>query len=366
MKTHRSAAAGLAALIAVGSWVVVGSGQQPGAGRSTNQAPTQTSPSQLPLLLEPIGDSGEAMYPAFEGWGPHKDGTDVLLLGYFNRNKGQVLDIPIGPNNRIEPGGPDQGQPTHFELGRQYGVFAISLPKDFGTKRLTWTLVANGHTAVVQFWKNPAYWVDHFKHGASGNEPPIVKFAPEGPTSTGPPRGIMQTLSGVVWKPVELKLWAADQKATYVDEEATAGRGAGAGADPAGRGADPAAGRGDAARGRGRGDDAPVAIIGSQVIRGGRGGGGGGGGGRGGSQLPADIRVSWHKHRGPGDITYDTDEIRLQNNGDPQLFVEAKTNAYFSEPGEYIVRGQVNDASGNGGGGDLCCWTTVFVRVNIK
>jgi hypothetical protein len=76
--------------------------------------------------------------------------------------------------------------------------------------------------------------------------------------------------------------------------------------------------------------------------------------------------VSWHKHKGPGEITYDTDEIRLQNNGDPKLFVEAKTNAYFSEPGEYMVRGQINDASGNGGGGDLCCWTTAFVRVNIK
>jgi hypothetical protein len=364
MKTHRSAAAGLAALIAVASWVVVGSGQQPGgAGRSTNQAPVPAGPNQLPLQLEPLGDSGEAIYPAFEGWGPHKDGVDVLLLGYFNRNKGQELDIPIGPNNRIEPGGPDYGQPTHFELGRQYGVFAIALPKDFGNKKLIWTLVANGQTAVVQFWKNPPYWVDHFKHGASGNEPPVVKFAPDGPTSTGPPRGIMQTLSGVVWEPVELKLWAADQKATYVDEEAAPAAGRGAA-----RGADPAAGRGDAARGRGgRGQpDTPVAIIGSQVIGPGAARGGGGGGGRGGTQPPADIRVSWHKHRGPGEITYDTDEIRLQNNGDPKLFVEARTNAYFSEPGEYIVRGQINDASGNGGGGDLCCWTTAFVRVNIK
>ncbi len=108
-----------------------------------------------------------------------------------------------------------------------------------------------------------------------------------------------------------------------------------------------------------------TAIIGTQIITaGGARGGGGGGGGRGGNQP--DIRVTWHKHRGPGDITYDTDEIRLTNNGDANLFLEAKTNAYFSEPGEYMLRGQVNDASGNGGGGDLCCWTNVFVRVNIK
>ena len=32
------------------------------------------------------------------------------------------------------------GQPTHFLTGRQYGMFAISVPKDFGTKKLTWTL----------------------------------------------------------------------------------------------------------------------------------------------------------------------------------------------------------------------------------
>ena len=31
-----------------------------------------------------------------------------------------------------------------------------------------------------------------------------------------------------------------------------------------------------------------------------------------------------------------------------------------------MLRGQINDASGNGGGGDLCCWTTAFVKVTIK
>ncbi len=164
MKTHRSAAAGIAALIAVASWVVVGSGQQPGgAGRSTNQAPAPSpaGPNQLPLQLEPLGESGEAIYPAFEGWGPHKDGTDVLLLGYFNRNKDQVLDIPIGPNNRIEPGGPDQGQPTHFELGaRTTACSRFRVPKDFGTKKLTWTLVANGQTAACSSGRTrPTGWI---------------------------------------------------------------------------------------------------------------------------------------------------------------------------------------------------------------
>jgi hypothetical protein len=133
--------------------------------------------------------------PALEGWGPDKNGDNVILLGYYNRNRTQELDIPIGPDNRIEPGGPDFGQPTHFYAGRQHGVFAIKVPKDFGTQKLTWTLTANGQTSSISFWLNPAYWVNFYKHPANGNEPPIVKLQRDGPTMTGPPVGTLQTLS---------------------------------------------------------------------------------------------------------------------------------------------------------------------------
>ena len=345
MKSHRPAVAALMAVIAVGCWVVVGAGQQ------------VPLPTHNPLPLEPLGNVNEAIFPAFEGWGPHKDGANVILLGYYNRNKEQEIDIPIGPNNKIEPSGPDYGQPTRFETGRKHGVFAIQVPKDFGTKRLTWTITANGQTSVVSFGLNPAYWIDFFQNTANENEPPVIKFAENGPTMTGPPRGIAANLTGSPWKPVELKFWAADKPA-----KSSASEGAGRGAAGRGRG------DGDAARGRGRGADPSVAIIGGQVItsRGGPGGGGGGGGAGRGNAPPADIRISWHKHRGPGDVTYDTDEIRLMNKGDANLFLEAKTNAYFSEPGEYILRAQVNDQSGDGGGGDQCCWSTAHVKVTIK
>ena len=138
------------------------------------------------VLAEPVGQSPVRIYAAFEGWGPLKDGVDdALLLGYFNRNRTQELDIPIGPDNSIEPGGPDYGQPTHFLTGRQYGMFAVVVPKDFGTKKFTWTITANGQKTSVQFWLNPAYWVDFFKHAASENEPPRIKFAMDGPEYTG-------------------------------------------------------------------------------------------------------------------------------------------------------------------------------------
>ena len=87
---------------------------------------------QLPM--EPPHESGQSMTGAFEGWFKNPDGSYSLLLGYYNRNTNQELDIPVGPNNRIEPGGPDQGQPTHFLNARQWGVFTVTVPKDFGTR----------------------------------------------------------------------------------------------------------------------------------------------------------------------------------------------------------------------------------------
>src|SRR6185503_9373782 len=106
------------------------------------------TPSPLPLTSS-VRERGSSVTPAYEGWYFEKDGSVRLLVGYFNRNTKQEFDIPVGPNNRIEPGGPDMGQPTHFGTGRGWGVFSIAVPKDFGTKKLTWTLVANGYTNAI-------------------------------------------------------------------------------------------------------------------------------------------------------------------------------------------------------------------------
>src|SRR6266516_6843020 len=129
---------------------------------------------QLPL--EPAKDSGQTITGAYEGWYPNPDGSFSLLVGYFNRNQKETLDIPAGPNNRIEPGGPDQGQPTHFLPRRQWGVFTITVPKDFGDKKLTWTLVANGQTTSVPMSLNPLWVIEPCKNAGSGYTPPILRF----------------------------------------------------------------------------------------------------------------------------------------------------------------------------------------------
>jgi hypothetical protein len=256
--------------------------------------------TQTVLPMEPGARSGQSVTPAFEGWYPNADGSFDLLLGYYNRNDAQVLDIPIGPNNRIEPGGPDQGQPTHFLAHRQYGVFTITIPKDFGTKKLTWTIVANGQAMSVPIGIIKDYKVEPLEDAAMGNTPPVVRFQAGGPTHTGPPRGVTTALSATVSAPLALPVWATDK--------------------PAKRAGPPTPG----------------------------------------AHAP-DLSLSWSVFRGPGAVSFENARPEI-NKADGR----SATTATFSAPGEYILRLQANDSSGDGGSGFQCCWTNALVKVTVK
>jgi len=104
--------------------------------------------------------AGQNIAPVFEGWEPNPDGSFNMVFGYMNRNYEEVLDIPVGQNNAIEPGGPDQGQPTHFFTRRSRFVFRVKVPKDFGTKELVWTLTAHGKTEKAYATLKPEYIID--------------------------------------------------------------------------------------------------------------------------------------------------------------------------------------------------------------
>lgn len=82
--------------------------------------------------------------PAFEGWLENDDGSFSLVFGYMNRNWHEELDVPVGPENNISPGGADQGQPTHFLPRRNRFVFMVRVPADFGDQELVWTLTTQG------------------------------------------------------------------------------------------------------------------------------------------------------------------------------------------------------------------------------
>ena len=89
-------------------------------------------------------DNGQNIVPVFEGWIPNPDGTFDLVFGYMNRNYVEELAIPAGPNNNIEPGGPDRGQATYFLTRRRARLFRVRVPKDFGKQELVWTVTVNG------------------------------------------------------------------------------------------------------------------------------------------------------------------------------------------------------------------------------
>jgi hypothetical protein len=95
-------------------------------------------------------DTGQNVQPAFDGWVRNTDGTADLYFGYLNRNFVEELNIPVGPDNNIEPGGPDRGQPTFFLPRRQRYVFSVRVPKEWDPKReVIWTLTAYGRTSRI-------------------------------------------------------------------------------------------------------------------------------------------------------------------------------------------------------------------------
>ena len=259
-------------------------------------------PQSNSLPLEPFKERGASITPAYEGWFANPDGSFSILLGYYNRNSREALDIPVGPNNKIEPGPIDQGQPTHFESGRQWGVLVVKVPKDFGKKTVTWTITANGETQAIPFALQNPYNIAPMKEIGMMNEPPKIAFTQGGPQFQGPPMAIAATLTGKAKTPVALNMWVEDPK--------------------------------------GRGQEA------------------GGGRGRGPSSV---ANLSLHHYRGAGTVTFDKARLPVPTQG-----AQVSATATFSNPGEYMLRVQANDESGEGGGGFQCCWTNTYVKVTIK
>ena len=260
--------------------------------------------AQLPF--EPAHDSGQSLTGAFEGWFQNPSGTYTILIGYYNRNLKQEIDIPVGASNRIEPGGPDYGQPTHFLPGRQWGVFTIEVPKDFGDRKLTWTLTANGKTTAIPLHLNTLWEIEPF-HEASGNQPPWLAFSEGGPFLQGPV-GPRVSLMTALPEPVALTVWAADDAKAPL-----------AGARPR----------------------TPPITLGWSKFRG-----------------PGTVTFA--------DEHPAIEKAECQPPAGATVSGRAVTTAKFSEPGDYILRLVANDWSGDGGRGFQCCWSNAQVKVTVK
>jgi hypothetical protein len=106
-------------------------------------------------------DTGQNIVPVFEGWQRTADGSYKFHFGYLNRNYQELVDVPVGANNKFDPAPIDRVQPTHFYPRRQRFVFTVDVPKDWDkNRRLVWTLIVNGKTETANGWLQPEWEVD--------------------------------------------------------------------------------------------------------------------------------------------------------------------------------------------------------------
>ena len=262
--------------------------------------------------------AGLPVSPFFEGWYENPDGTYTLSFGFFNRNTEEVIRVPVGPDNFIEPVEYHGAQPTLFAPGRDTGVFTVTVPGDFARNggRVVWALRSHDtspHTVPGKVGVG-AYRLHHAPM-AMGSLAPMLKLEADGPKLWGPMTlaGDARTLEAwsdgrdpvgslanavpratSVGTPLTLTVWVADRLAADAERE---------------------------------------------PVRGG---------------------ATWSTHQGPALVTFS--ESRLE----PDREGQASTTATFSEPGQYVLRVRADNFNPvDSTPGDQCCWTNGYVRVTV-
>jgi hypothetical protein len=248
-------------------------------------------------------DKGLGVSPVYEGW-YEQDGVKYVLFGYYNRNLEEVVNVPVGPGNKVEPGPVDQAQPTRFFPGRHYGVFGVALPRDKQGTEVRWTLSAGGQTLSIPTFLDPLYFISPQREDGglySGNTPPRLQFEPSGPSGQGP-LGVTVSRSAAVSRPMALDVWVTDD---------------GLPPAPGGRGA--------------------RAVSPTSTTR------------------PQGLSVNWSVYRGPGAVTF-------ENAAPPLEQGKMHTTVTFREAGDYVLRVLAMDSRS----GTMCCWTNGYVKVVVN
>jgi hypothetical protein len=196
-------------------------------------------------------------------------------------------------------------------------MFIVTVPKDFTPQqRLTWTVTVNGVSNSIPFRLHTDYNVSPFRilHDISeeAHTPPVLRLEEAGPTVQGPVAMVSRaalTRTTSVSTPLPLTFWAED------DAKVSSG------------------------------SNAPMV------------------------KPPPPVELTWSKYRGPGTVTFGNAKPELEKlagGGVNEPFRgRGATTATFSEPGEYFLHVLANDYSGDGGGGEVCCWTTALVKVTV-
>ena len=272
----------------------------PAAQRASERRVANPGGTQFEVQL--LRPAGGPVVPIFEGWYRNPDGTFELSFGYFNVNTEETLEIPLGPDNFIEPAEFDGRQPTRFEPvpesdRRHWGAFTVTVPAGFGARDVVWTLHVRGQTlSVPGRLTSSAYELAGWEFPGRSSMSPLLRWAREGPAGRGP-RGITgaarQARVGV---PLDVEAWVAR----------------------------------DAAAG---GDERPV-------------------------------NVKWFKHQGPGDVAFAERTARVERDAWTQEGgARVAVAATFSEPGDYLLRllafNVLREFEFH------CCWTNGYVPVTV-
>ncbi len=157
--------------------------------------------------------SGQPVIPLFEGYYPNSDGTYEICFGYFNLNTEEDVDIPLGPDNMIEPAEFDGMQPTHFDrvpaanYRRRFCVFTVNVPADFGEREVRWTLNTHGEAITTPGKVLLPYFLDEPNSGGRGIIAPVLRFEEDGPEFKGRTGFTGERLTVAVDDPLTLSVW---------------------------------------------------------------------------------------------------------------------------------------------------------------
>lgn len=252
---------------------------------------------------------GQSVVPVYEGFWRNADGSFDLIFGYYNRNWEEHIDVPLGPGNSVEPGGPDQGQPAYFFPRRNQFVFKVRVPANFGTKDVIWTVTSNGVTERAYGTLKPQYAVDETVMMANFGAGGQTGFMPD-MVGNQPPKLTIEnakTLTARVGEPVALSAVATDDGKPNVRM-------------------------------------IPTFFVGQshQFV----------------PNSATGLRLSWLKYRGPGKIEFDPPQTKVwedrRDGGSSPWSTGWRTppappenrwmaRATFSEPGTYVIRALAHD-----------------------
>ena len=251
-------------------------------------------------------NKGQNVVPIFEGWARNPDGSFAMWFGYFNRNYAETPFVPVGPDNKIEPGAADRGQPTYFYTRTRRMGFSVTVPADWGKKELTWTLTVNGKTDKAVAWLQPEWEIDPLFGG---------KFqSAEAKKNQQPTLALNVPSTAAMSKPLTLTATITDDGLPVIKAPSK-----------------PAVGQETPPTLVAPPDQAEIPINVPSLGETPR------GRARGGAEPQQGVVVTWTVWRGPAGVTFNPATTRVVKTGD------AAVTATFTKPGTYVLRAKAND-----------------------